>query len=134
MATSASKFAKSGVFRAFSQKLPILVAVPLHGRGFGNGCQEDLMDKATRILYLEDDANEAELIRKALAENIHASTLDVVATRENYLSAIQRGEVDIILSDSLVPVFDGLSTKQTTQKQCPDVPFICVSSYVGRAG
>src|SRR3569623_1257807 len=129
MATSASKFAKSGVFRAFSQKLPILVAVPLHGRGFGNGCQEDLMDKATRILYLEDDANAAELIRKALAENIHASTLDVVATREIYLSAIQRGEVDINLSDSRAPGCDGLAALRAAQEQCPDGPFICVSSY-----
>ena len=92
------------------------------------------MDKATRILYLEDDANEAELIRKALTENIHASPLDVVATRENYLSAIQRGEVDIILSDSRVPGFDGLAALRAAQEQCPDVPFICVSSYVDRAG
>lgn len=92
------------------------------------------MDKATHILYLEDDANEAELIRKAVTENIQASTLDVVATRENYLSAIQRGEVDIILSDSRVPGFDGLSALRAAREQCPDVPFICVSSYVDRAG
>lgn len=88
------------------------------------------MEKSPRIVYLEDDSNSGELIRRALLENVPDPTIDIVASRESYLSALRNGDVDVILSDSQVPGFDGMSALEIAREGWPDVPFICVSSYM----
>ncbi len=92
------------------------------------------MSNPPRILYLEDDLDEAELVRNALKKNVVGSTINIVDTRHKYLTAIEGGEMDIILSDSQVPGFDGLSAFKIAREQCPDIPFIFVSGYLDPAG
>lgn len=89
------------------------------------------MDKSPRIVYLEDDRDAADLVRKALLEQVSDPTIDVVATREAYMSALT-DKVDVILSDSQVPGFDGLLALKIARERCPQVPFIFVSSHVDR--
>lgn len=92
------------------------------------------MNNPPRILYLEDDLDEAELVRNALKKNVIGSMVNIVDTRDKYLMAIQSGDMDIILSDSKVPGFDGLSAFRIAREQCPDIPFIFVSGYLDQAG
>lgn len=91
------------------------------------------MERSPRIIYLEDDGEAAELVRKAFAA-AGDTALDVVATRERYLAALAGGEVDAILSDSQVPGFDGVSALRIAREQRPEVPFIFVSNYIDAAG
>lgn len=84
-----------------------------------------------RILHLEDDPNDAALVRSTLeAEGIHCE-IACVLSREAFLAGLAEGGVDLILSDFSVPAFDGFSALEIARVHCPDVPFILVSGTLG---
>jgi PAS domain S-box-containing protein len=84
-----------------------------------------------RILSLEDDPNDADLIREQLeAENI-ASKVTRVETEAAFRAALEQAEVDIILADYSLPSFDGITALKVAMKMLPDVPFIFVSGTLG---
>src|SRR5437773_5180343 len=87
--------------------------------------------RRVRILHLEDDANDAELIGVALAADGLPVTLQVVATRDEFAAALARGQIDLILSDYAVPGFDGISALHLAHTRAPDIPFIIVSGQLG---
>ena len=65
------------------------------------------MMPAIRILHLEDEANDAELVERALKKSGLAPKVKVVRARGEYLAAVEAGEFDIILSDNRIAGFDG---------------------------
>lgn len=84
-----------------------------------------------RILSLEDDSNDADLIREQLeAQNI-ASTLTRVDTEPAFRAALEQSEVDIVLADYSLPSFDGITALKLAMKMLPEVPFIFVSGTLG---
>jgi signal transduction histidine kinase/CheY-like chemotaxis protein len=83
-----------------------------------------------RILLLEDDAADAELIRELLAEHI-VCELTRVETRAEFVAALKDGGIDLILADYRLPAFDGLSALRLALSERRDVPFIFVSGTVG---
>ncbi len=89
------------------------------------------MRQSLRVLHLEDDELDAELIRKTIIEAGLACTVTRVETRPDFEAALGRGGFDLILTDHSLPSFDGLSALSLAQKQCPDVPFIFVSGTIG---
>ena len=84
-----------------------------------------------RILHLEDDARDAELIQENLVAEGFACDITRVQTEEEFLTAAERGLFDMILADFSLPSFDGLSALIIAQEKCPDVPFIFVSGAIG---
>ncbi|MEW6511252.1 MAG: response regulator [Bacteroidota bacterium] len=90
-----------------------------------------MTEPTLRILHLEDDTNDAELIRATLKEGGLDCTVDWVETRAQYEEALRENRCDIILSDYRVPGFDGLDALALAMKACPDVPFIFVSGTIG---
>ncbi|HEY2991011.1 MAG TPA: ATP-binding protein [Candidatus Binatia bacterium] len=78
-----------------------------------------------RVLHLEDNANDAELIQRALTQPTFE--VRVVASRSEYLKALATGAFDIVLSDNGVPGFRGISALQTARERFPAIPFIFVS-------
>ena len=84
-----------------------------------------------RVLSLEDDPRDAELIHAQLEEQGIACNLTRVETQAGFETAIERGNIDIILADYTLPSFDGLSALRLAQEKCPDVPFIFVSGTLG---
>ncbi len=84
-----------------------------------------------RILHLEDDANDAELVRATLDElDVPLEVVDVT-TRARFEEELAAGGLDIILSDYALPGFDGLAALALARKSRPDVPFILVSGTIG---
>jgi signal transduction histidine kinase/CheY-like chemotaxis protein len=83
-----------------------------------------------RILHLEDNPDDVELVRIALARGGVECKIDPVSTRDSYLSALNRQAYDVILSDSGVPGYDGSAAMIAAHKTCPRVPFIVVSGSV----
>ena len=83
-----------------------------------------------RILHVEDDRNDRELIAEMLrAESIDCD-IEAVASR----SAFEHGldpPPDLILSDFSMPEFDGTTAQQIALARCPDVPFVFVSGSIG---
>jgi two-component system CheB/CheR fusion protein len=84
-----------------------------------------------RILLLEDNALDAELVLSHLAEGGLEYTPARVQTREEFQAALENGCPDLILSDYALPGFDGAGALALAQKLCPHVPFLFVSGAMG---
>ncbi len=87
--------------------------------------------KALRILNLEDDPLDTELIQATLLESGLNCEVTQVQTRADFAAALEKGYFDLILSDYTLPSFDGLSALEMAQKVCPEDPFIIVSGTLG---
>jgi len=87
--------------------------------------------KPVRILYLEDNLDDAELVEGEIRGAGIAGPLQRVETGEAFLQALEGEGWNLILSDFSVPAFDGLSALRLARDQRPEVPFIFVSSTIG---
>jgi PAS domain S-box-containing protein len=84
-----------------------------------------------RILSIEDDPKDTELIRDLLETEGIVCEVTRVDTEAALLASIEQGGIDLILSDYTLPAFDGISALKFAMKTCPDVPFIFVSGTLG---
>jgi len=86
---------------------------------------------ALRILDLEDDPLDTELIQANLAEGGIACEIIRVETRTDFEAALENGVFDLVLSDYSLPSFDGLSALKLAKEIRPEVPFVLVSGAIG---
>ena len=84
-----------------------------------------------RVLYLEDNEADAELVQALLAEAGIACELTRVETQAEFAAALEAGGFTLILSDNSLPTYDGLSALAYARERCPDLPFIFVSGTLG---
>ncbi|MBI4055467.1 MAG: response regulator [Elusimicrobia bacterium] len=84
-----------------------------------------------RILHLEDNPNDAELIRSMLESQGVASEIKLARSREEFLSALDRGSFDLVISDYTIPSFDGKEALAVIRKKFPEIPFVYVSGTIG---
>jgi PAS domain S-box-containing protein len=89
------------------------------------------VESPLRILSIEDDALDAELIQETLADAGIDCELTRVDSEATLIDALERGGVDLILADYTLPSFDGLSALKITRQNWPDLPFIFVSGTLG---
>ncbi|MEA3107887.1 MAG: hypothetical protein QOI88_2492 [Gammaproteobacteria bacterium] len=89
------------------------------------------MTPPLRILYLEDDPRDAELVREALETAGIICQLTRVETQADFIASLEQGDFSLILADYALPSFDGLSALKIAQQRCPHVPFIFVSGTLG---
>lgn len=89
------------------------------------------MKTAVRLLLLEDNSLDAELIVGLLNEGGFECRSHRVETRADFIAALERDPFDVILADYSLPSFDGLSALQIARERCPDVPFVLVSGVLG---
>src|ERR1700722_3423519 len=95
------------------------------------GHEEAGIKTPLRILLLEDDAHDAELIQGLLETDHFACETIRVQTRAEFVAALEDGAIDLILADYQLPSFDGLSALKLAQSERPDLPFIFVSGTLG---
>jgi PAS domain S-box-containing protein len=88
------------------------------------------MVESHRILILEDNPADAELVQFELQEAGLLFTATQVTTREDYLRNLQEFPPDLILSDYDLPHYNGALALADTRMRCPDTPFILVSGAV----
>ena len=77
------------------------------------------------VLVIEDDATSSELIRRILAAEGHS-----VFFAENGavgLKKLAEARIDIVLTDLLMPVLEGLETIREIRRQQPEVKIIAIS-------
>src|SRR5689334_15813614 len=94
---------------------------------------EGTRDMKLRILHLEDNSADADLVRLALYRSGLNCDILPVNNADAYLSALQRPEFDVILSDSGVPGCAGDAALAAAHDHCPSVPFIVVSGDPNRS-
>ena len=87
--------------------------------------------RALRILHLEDDPLDAELIHATLADGGIECEIAQVQTRPEFAAALESGGFDLVLADYSLPAFDGLSALKVAQEVRPEVPFVLVSGALG---
>jgi PAS domain S-box-containing protein len=84
-----------------------------------------------RVLSLEDDPNDTELIQELLETEDIVCEITRVDTKKGFLASLEQGGIDLILADYTLPSFDGLSALKLAMSSCPDAPFIFVSGTLG---
>ena len=85
----------------------------------------------TKILIIEHDSNDMELIEKELKKGKVNFIAEIVHTKKEYEKAIHNFKPDIILSNYTFPSFDGPSAFKIKEKLVPQTPFIFVSKSIG---
>jgi signal transduction histidine kinase/FixJ family two-component response regulator len=89
------------------------------------------MNSPLRVLHLEDDIRDTELVQATLEGEGIQSELTRVESQQDFLAALKRDSLDLILADYTLPSFDGLSALRIAQQHSPDLPFIFVSGTLG---
>jgi PAS domain S-box-containing protein len=89
------------------------------------------MNPPLRVLHLEDDVRDTELVQATLQAEEIQSTLTRVETELEFVAVLEGGSFDLILADYTLPSFDGLSALRIAQQRTPDIPFIFVSGTLG---
>jgi DNA-binding response OmpR family regulator len=84
-----------------------------------------------RILYLEDDPKDAELLQATLEAEGMACEVIRVETRDDFLALLTRADLDVILADYSLPSFDGMSALKIAVEKRPELPFLFVSGTMG---
>jgi PAS domain S-box-containing protein len=88
------------------------------------------MNKPIRVLLLEDNAADAELLIHELGHAGFTPEWKRVETEADFLAEI-KNVPDIILSDYSMPQFSGLRAAKLLQKSGLNIPFILISGTVG---
>jgi len=84
-----------------------------------------------KILHLEDDGLDAELIAARLRRDALPLEILRVVGHDDYRHALETGRFDLILADYSLPGFDGLSALRMAREVAPDTPFLMLSGILG---
>lgn len=89
------------------------------------------MKSSIHILHLEDRRKDAQLVQSTLeAEGIQCA-ITWVKSRDDFVAALEHGDIDLILSDFALPHFDGMSALKIARAGWPAIPFVLVSGTMG---
>lgn len=109
---------------------PETVTVPKQANAETRGGAESA-GRSARILILEDEAWDAEMAQRILADAGLSFTAVVVDTRASFIEQMAVFRPDIILSDYHLPGFSGQEALKIAQELYPDIPFIIWSGVLG---
>lgn len=80
-----------------------------------------------RILLLEDDPRDADLVTHALEQFEPRCTVLRVDSRQAFASALDTFVPDVVLSDHAIADFNALDALRLTQARLPEAPFLLVA-------
>ncbi|HEY5406200.1 MAG TPA: hybrid sensor histidine kinase/response regulator [Ginsengibacter sp.] len=84
-----------------------------------------------RILILEDNQNDADLLNHELNKSGLSFASETVQTRKKFEHALEHFAPDLIISDYSLPSFDAVTAFDIKQNKFPHIPFIIVSGIIG---
>jgi|APLak6261664116_1056043.scaffolds.fasta_scaffold03294_1 diguanylate cyclase (GGDEF)-like protein/PAS domain S-box-containing protein len=89
------------------------------------------MDVLIRLLHLEDDPLDAELIKEKLKDDALCCDITWANSKQTFESALHEGVFDIVLTDFNLPDYDGMFALQYVREHRPDLPVIVISGRLG---
>ena len=84
-----------------------------------------------RVLLVEDNAADGELMLDALRKSGFDTEFEVVQTAAEFADRIRRNKYEIILADYRLPGWNGMETVAVIQQEGLDIPVILVSGALG---
>jgi len=84
-----------------------------------------------KILILEDNESDADLLKRELKKSGLSFITEIVQTRLDFENALMVFNPDLILSDYSLPSFDAVTAFRIKQNKFPEIPFIIVSGIIG---
>lgn len=89
------------------------------------------MSRPISILHLEDNSDDAELVRLHLKLKKFDAAVHWVSTKAEFEHALDRGGYDVVLSDYRMPLFDGDQALRHVREHHPYLPFIMLTGELG---
>jgi len=90
------------------------------------------VNRAIRILHLEESPEEAERVKDLLDREGLQADLTWVNGRDGYLSALEDGRsFDLVLADSALPGIRGEEALEIARNRAPGLPFVLLSRSLG---
>src|SRR5260370_21852348 len=86
---------------------------------------------SVRILHVEDNPMDSELVGLALREAGLPWEIVRVETRDAFVAALEQGGFDIVLSDYRLPTYDGLEALRETRTRRPELAFVFFTATLG---
>jgi len=83
-----------------------------------------------RVLLVEDNPSDVELLLLVLRKDGFAVSSDVVQTAEEFTARIQAAAYDVILADYNLPQWNGMEAVGILRRENLDVPLIVVTGYL----
>jgi two-component system cell cycle response regulator CpdR len=81
-----------------------------------------------RVLLAEDEAAVREFVRRALS--VHGHEVTAVADGAEALVALSQAEFDLLLTDIVMPVMDGIALALKVAKEYPALRMLMMTGYV----
>lgn len=88
------------------------------------------MTNQIKILHLEDEESDADLVRLMLNQGNLSAEIKVVDNKKAYIDALHKFEPDVILSDHSLPSFDSEEAFKLFLKTGRSIPFILVTAHI----
>jgi two-component system cell cycle sensor histidine kinase/response regulator CckA len=86
---------------------------------------------AIRILHLEDNLTDAELVRALVRAEWPTSRITCVSTKFAYIGELHLSKFDVILSDFALATINGIEALKIAKERAPHTPFIFLSGTIG---
>jgi PAS domain S-box-containing protein len=90
-----------------------------------------VLDRALRILHLEDDPSDRLLVQEWVRNQNIAAEFTDVDNEADFKQAFDEKRFDIVLSDKSLPDFDGLAALRFVREEHPHIPFVFVTGSMG---
>jgi signal transduction histidine kinase len=87
--------------------------------------------RVLRVLVLEDDEDDFELLRREIARLGWSQVAKRVQSRDELCAALDADAFDLVISDWSMPGFDALGALNVLRERKVDLPFIIVSGTIG---
>jgi two-component system cell cycle sensor histidine kinase/response regulator CckA len=84
-----------------------------------------------RVLILEDNPQDAELLAATLRRAGYSLSLEVTDSREEFQQRLEQGELDVILADYNLRTWTAMDALEVLKKSAQDVPFLVVTGSLG---
>ncbi len=89
------------------------------------------MDKALRILHLEDDPDFVTLVSSLLEQEGLPAEMTLAKDFSEFLDAVDKHAFDLILADYSLPTCTGLQALEKVRRKGLDTPFVLISGTIG---
>jgi len=89
------------------------------------------MKHTLHVLMVEDNENDALLVKRELEKGGYSLIATVVQTAQDMRAALAEGTWELILSDYRMPQFNGIEALRIVKESGKDIPFIIISGVIG---